>query len=175
MNVKLIRYQFCCTRCAFWLLKSLQWCLGRKSSKSGKKCENWKSCRMKTKQSAMNLSQIRQRIELCLRNLILRFEISLQNLLFSWRFNSYSYFKASAEVLSNWAVETLGDWKDYNMGSYYTCTVDRITFYSIFSVLHGSIQILSITKQKRGGNSRKIVILFTKLQRKLSTYDKKPW
>jgi hypothetical protein len=27
----------------------------------------------------------------------------------SRQFNSYSYFKASTEVLSNWAVETLGD------------------------------------------------------------------
>jgi hypothetical protein len=31
------------------------------------------------------------------------------NLLFSWQFNSYSYIKASTEVLSNWAVETPGD------------------------------------------------------------------
>jgi hypothetical protein len=73
-----------------------------------KKCENWKSRRMKTKQSAMKLSQIRRRIELCLREMILRFEMNLQNLL-SWQFNSYLYFKASSEVLSNWAVETLGD------------------------------------------------------------------
>jgi hypothetical protein len=28
---------------------------------------------------------------------------------FSWQFNSYSYFKASTEELSDWAVETLGD------------------------------------------------------------------
>jgi hypothetical protein len=42
LNVKLIRYQFWCTRCAFRLLKSLQWYWGRKSWKSGKKkhCEN---------------------------------------------------------------------------------------------------------------------------------------
>jgi hypothetical protein len=39
-----------------------------------KKCEIWKSCRMKTKQNAMKLSQIRRRIELCLREIILRFE-----------------------------------------------------------------------------------------------------
>jgi hypothetical protein len=32
-NVKLICYQFWCTRCAFRLLKSPQWCSGRKSSK----------------------------------------------------------------------------------------------------------------------------------------------
>jgi hypothetical protein len=35
--------------------------------------------------------------------------MNLQNLLFSWQLNSYSYFKARTEVLSNWAVETLGD------------------------------------------------------------------
>jgi hypothetical protein len=28
---------------------------------------------------------------------------------FPWQFNSYSYFKASTKVLSNWAVDTLGD------------------------------------------------------------------
>jgi hypothetical protein len=36
-NVKLIQYQFWCTRCAFRLLKSLQWYSGRKSWKSEKK------------------------------------------------------------------------------------------------------------------------------------------
>jgi hypothetical protein len=76
-----------------------------------RKCENWESRRMKTKQSAMKLSQIRRRIytELCLREIILRFDVNLQNLLLYWQFNSYSYSKASTEVLSNWAVETLGD------------------------------------------------------------------
>jgi hypothetical protein len=39
INVKLIRYQFWCTRCAFRLIKSLQWCSSRKSWKS-KKCKN---------------------------------------------------------------------------------------------------------------------------------------
>jgi hypothetical protein len=68
--VKLIRYQFWCTRCAFRLLKYLQWCSGRKGWKSDKKCENWKTRRMKTKQSAMKLSQICRRIELCLREII---------------------------------------------------------------------------------------------------------
>jgi hypothetical protein len=39
--VKLIRYQFWYTRCAFRLRKSFQWYLGRKSWKSEKKkCEN---------------------------------------------------------------------------------------------------------------------------------------
>jgi hypothetical protein len=37
---------------------------------------------MKTEQSAMKLSQIRRRIELCLREIILRFEMNIQNLLF---------------------------------------------------------------------------------------------
>jgi hypothetical protein len=45
------------------------------------------SRRMKTKQSGMKLSQIRRRIELCLREIILRFEMNLQNLLFSWQFH----------------------------------------------------------------------------------------
>jgi hypothetical protein len=80
-----------------------------KVENSGGGCENWKSHRMKTKQSAMKLSQIRRRIGLCLTELILRFEMNLQNILFSWQFNSYSYSKASTDALSNWAVETLGD------------------------------------------------------------------
>jgi hypothetical protein len=56
----------------------------------------------------MKLSQIRRRIDICLREIIFRFEMNFQNLFFSWQFNSYSCFKASIEVLSNWAVETLG-------------------------------------------------------------------
>jgi hypothetical protein len=68
-----------------------------------------KSRRMKTKQSAMKLSQIRQRIELCMKNIILRFEVNLRNLLFfSWQFNPYSYFKGSTKVPSYWALETIG-------------------------------------------------------------------
>jgi hypothetical protein len=74
-----------------------------------KKSENWKSRRMKTKQSAIKLSQISQRIELCLREIILRFEMNLQNLLFSWQFNSYLYFDARIKVFTNWAEKTLGD------------------------------------------------------------------
>jgi hypothetical protein len=41
-DVKLIRYQFWCTRCAFRLIKSLQMYSGRKSWKSKKNCENCK-------------------------------------------------------------------------------------------------------------------------------------
>jgi hypothetical protein len=73
-----------------------------------KYCEIWKSRRVKTKNSDMKLSQIRRRIKLYLREIILRFEMNLENLLFSWQFKSYSYFKASTDVPSNWAVETLG-------------------------------------------------------------------
>jgi hypothetical protein len=64
---------------------------------------------IKTKQSAMKLSQIRRRIELCMREIILRFKMDLQNLIFSLQFNPNSYSKASTEVLSYWAAETLGD------------------------------------------------------------------
>jgi hypothetical protein len=42
-NVKIIRYQFWCTRCAFRLIKSLQRCSDRKSSKSQKMWSMWKS------------------------------------------------------------------------------------------------------------------------------------
>jgi hypothetical protein len=47
-----------------------------------KKCENWKSRQMKTKQSAVKFCKIRRKIELCLREMIFRFEMNLQNLLF---------------------------------------------------------------------------------------------
>jgi hypothetical protein len=43
LHVKLIRYQFWCTRCALRLMKSLQWCSGRKSWKSDKISEICKS------------------------------------------------------------------------------------------------------------------------------------
>jgi hypothetical protein len=59
-----------------------------------------------TKQSAMKLSQSHRKIELCLREIILRFGMNIQNLHFSSQFNPYSYFKASTEVLSNCTVET---------------------------------------------------------------------
>jgi hypothetical protein len=40
-NVKLIRYQFICTRCVFRLLESLQWYSGRKKLEIREKnCEN---------------------------------------------------------------------------------------------------------------------------------------
>jgi hypothetical protein len=59
--VKLIRYQFWCTRCAFRLIKSLQWYSGRKSWKS-EKTKLWKLYKSKKKKTqkncAMKLSQI---------------------------------------------------------------------------------------------------------------------
>jgi hypothetical protein len=74
------------------------------------KCENWKSCRMKTKQSAMKLSQIRGWIKLhCMPERDNpSFWDELQNLLFSWQFNLYSYFKASIKVhvLGNISVQS---------------------------------------------------------------------
>jgi hypothetical protein len=47
----------------------------------GKKCENCKRAKNKTKQNktkycAMKLSQIPRRIELCMREIILRFEVN---------------------------------------------------------------------------------------------------
>jgi hypothetical protein len=44
-----------------------------------------------------------------MREIILRFEMKLQNLIFFWQFNSYLDFKTSTEELSNWTIETLGD------------------------------------------------------------------
>jgi hypothetical protein len=61
-----------------WKLKELSYC-------------------MKTKQSAMKLSR-RIELHVCLREIILRFEMNLQNLHFSWQFNSYSCFKMSRDI-----------------------------------------------------------------------------
>jgi hypothetical protein len=99
INIKLIRYQFWCTRCAFRLIKSRQWYSGRKSWKS-QKCENYKRAK-KTKYCAMKLSQIRQKIELCMREIILRFEMNFKKkLLFSWQNYLYSYFKQVPKYLA---------------------------------------------------------------------------
>jgi hypothetical protein len=51
-------------------------------------------------QNAIKLSQIRRRIELCMREIMLRFEMNLQNLLFPWQFNSYSYLKQVPNYLA---------------------------------------------------------------------------
>jgi hypothetical protein len=116
-NVKLTWYQFWCTRCAFRLIKSLQWCSVRKSWKS-KKCEICKRAEKKPKQCAMKFSQIRRRIELCMRENILRFEMNSKNVILFWQYNSYSYFKASTKVLSYRAAETLGDLLSTSRGLY---------------------------------------------------------
>jgi hypothetical protein len=55
-------------------------------------CENCKRAE-KTKYCAMKLSQIRRRIELCMREIILRFEMNLWNLLFSYSFIHIRIFK----------------------------------------------------------------------------------
>jgi hypothetical protein len=48
-----------------------------------KKWEKLKEPGEKPQQSAMKLSQIRRRMKLCMREIILRFEMNLSNLLFS--------------------------------------------------------------------------------------------
>jgi hypothetical protein len=75
-DLKLIQYQFWCSRCAFRLMKCLQWCSGRKKEIWKKNCENFKRTE-NTKYDAMKLSQICQRIELCMREIIFRFEMNL--------------------------------------------------------------------------------------------------
>jgi hypothetical protein len=75
-NVKLIRYQFWRTRCAFRLIKSLQWYSGLKSWKSE---NNWENCKRaeKTQILCHEMNQICRRIELCIREIILPFEMKL--------------------------------------------------------------------------------------------------
>jgi hypothetical protein len=106
-GIKLISYQVSCTRYAFRLLNSLQWCSGRKSWKSEKRWKLWKSRRMKTKTECHeikpNPSKNRAMAEGDNPSFWDKFTF------FSWQFNSYSYSKAGTEVLSNWAVKTLGD------------------------------------------------------------------
>jgi hypothetical protein len=51
--------------------------------KKKKKCEKWKSPKMKTKESVIKLSQIYRRIQLCLREINLIYKIYS----FSWQFN----------------------------------------------------------------------------------------
>jgi hypothetical protein len=72
-----------------------------------KKCDNCE--RADKTQSAMKTSLIRRRVELCMREIILRLKLFCKIYFFSWQFNSYSYFKVSTEVLSYWAVEILED------------------------------------------------------------------
>jgi hypothetical protein len=64
------------------IFRSFQWCSSRKSWKSIKISESWKSRWIKTKQSAMQLSQIRRTLKLCNREIIFRFEMNLQNFIF---------------------------------------------------------------------------------------------
>jgi hypothetical protein len=61
----------------------------------------------KNKYCAMKLSQIHRRIELCMREIILRFEM-IKFILFLTELFIF-VFLASTEVLSYWAEETLGD------------------------------------------------------------------
>jgi hypothetical protein len=63
-----------------------------------------------TKYYVIKLSLIRRRIELCMRKIILRFEVNFKK--FHFFLDSIihiSISKASTEVLNYWAEETLGD------------------------------------------------------------------
>jgi hypothetical protein len=65
-DVKLIRYQFWCTRCAFRLIKSLQRYSGQKCWKSEQK-KLWKYKELKKPILWHEIEPIRRRIELCMR------------------------------------------------------------------------------------------------------------
>jgi hypothetical protein len=62
----------------------------------------WKLYKSRNKNNycAMKLSQIRWTIELCMREIILRFEMNLSKLLFSWQNYSYLYFKQIPKYLA---------------------------------------------------------------------------
>jgi hypothetical protein len=68
-------------------------------------------------QSAMKLSQICQKIELCLREIILCFQINLQNLLFSLKFNSYSWFCLNIYILFIAMLDCFPIWTTLNFWS----------------------------------------------------------
>jgi hypothetical protein len=75
-SAKLLRYQHWCTKWAFWLIRISSVVF------KPKKLEIWKQLwnlqkNHPTKYYAMKLSQIRQRIELWMRETILRFEMNL--------------------------------------------------------------------------------------------------
>jgi hypothetical protein len=66
---------------------------------------------------AMKLSQIRRRIELCMREIILRFEMNLYKFTFFLdRIIHIRIFKVSTEVRIYGAVETLGDLQSISRG-----------------------------------------------------------
>jgi hypothetical protein len=81
LYVKLALYQFWSTRCAFRLIEHLQWFSGREKLEIRNKCENYKTANKN--KSVMKLSQIRRRIGLCMKEIILRFEMNLWNLFYS--------------------------------------------------------------------------------------------
>jgi hypothetical protein len=107
-NVKLIRYQFWCTRCTFRLIKSLQWYSGRtwleikKNVKTAREPKNRILCH----EIEPNLSNDRAMHERDNPS----FWDEFMNLLFSGQNYAYLYFKASTKVLSYSAEETLGDY-----------------------------------------------------------------
>jgi hypothetical protein len=71
---------------------------------------------IKTKQNVMELSQISQRREQCMKEIILCFQMNFKKLHFSLQVNSYLYFQARTEVLRYWDVGTLGDLQSTSKG-----------------------------------------------------------
>jgi hypothetical protein len=87
------------------LLKSLQWCSGRKSWKSEKNVKTERAVGWnQTECHEIEPIPSKDRVMPEGDNHSLWDELILQNSLFSAQFNSYSYFKASNEVLSKWAI-----------------------------------------------------------------------
>jgi hypothetical protein len=65
----------------------------------------------------MKLSQIRRRIELCMREIILRFEMNLYKFTFFLTdLFIFVFLSISTEVRTYWAVETLGDLQSTSRG-----------------------------------------------------------
>jgi hypothetical protein len=67
------------------------------------------------KPSVMKWSQIRRRIDLCMREIILRFEMNLLNLHFFLTVQFIFVFEASTEVLSNWLKQNKTSWKQLHV------------------------------------------------------------
>jgi hypothetical protein len=96
LDVKHLWYQVWCTRCTFRQFMSFyfQWYSGLRIWKS--EMLDYKELK-KPKRSAMKLSEILRRIELCMREMIPRFQINLWIL--SWQFNSYLIIHNSAFMI----------------------------------------------------------------------------
>ena len=90
IDVKLIRYQFWCTRCAFRLMKSCQWYLNRKSWKSKKKIVKSVNSRKKNIILCHEIEPNPSKERAMHEGDILRFYMNLWNLLFNPSAQQYS-------------------------------------------------------------------------------------